>query len=60
MRTYEPIDWGRTLGAALSAALLLYVVVGRPWLCTWGTSHREATEPLPGDELVPGGRHHRA
>jgi hypothetical protein len=54
MRTHEPIGWGRTLGAALSAAVLLYVVAGRPWLRTWGTSHREATKPLPGDELVPG------
>jgi hypothetical protein len=53
MRTHEPIGCGRTLGAALSAVLLLSVVAGRLWLRTWGTTHREATEPLPGDELVP-------
>jgi hypothetical protein len=53
MRTHEPIGCGRTLGVGLSAALLLYVVAGRPWLRNWGTTHREAIEPLPGDELVP-------
>jgi hypothetical protein len=53
MQTHEPIGSGRTLGAALSAALLLYVAAGRPWLRTWGTSDRERTEPLAGDELVP-------
>jgi hypothetical protein len=53
MRRNETDSWGRTLGAGLSAALLLYMVVGRPWLRTWGTSDRERTEPLVGDELVP-------
>ena len=53
MRRHESISWGRPLVAGLSAALLLYQVVGRPWLRSWGTTPREATEPLPGDELVP-------
>ena len=53
MRRHESISWGRPLVAGLSAALLLYQVVGRPWLRSWGTTPREATEPLAGDELVP-------
>jgi hypothetical protein len=41
--------------AAVVAVLALYLLIVRPWHRRWGASRREATEPLPGDDLVPCG-----
>jgi hypothetical protein len=43
------------LGAGLAgaAALAAYLYVLRPWHLRWGATEEEATEVLPGDELVP-------
>jgi hypothetical protein len=38
----------------LAVFLLLYVGVVRPWHHQWGTIGSEATQALPGDNLVPG------
>ncbi|MDQ1474894.1 MAG: hypothetical protein QOE62_123, partial [Actinomycetota bacterium] len=37
----------------VDAALLVYFAAARPRLLRWGTSHQEARDPLPGDDLVP-------
>jgi hypothetical protein len=34
------------------AALAAYALVVRPWHIRWGATRSEATEPLPGDDLV--------
>jgi hypothetical protein len=46
---------GGMLGAGLAgiAALAAYIYAVRPWHLRWGATPEEATEPLPGDELVP-------
>ncbi|HEY2787789.1 MAG TPA: hypothetical protein VGJ05_22725 [Fimbriiglobus sp.] len=36
----------------IAGAGILYAIFVRPWQMTWGTTREEATEPLPGDELV--------
>ena len=41
--------------AAVLAVLVLYLLIGRPWHRRWGATRLEAAEPLPGDDLVPGG-----
>lgn len=38
----------------LAALLAVYVAVLRPWHLRWGTTAVEATEILPGDDLLPG------
>ncbi len=45
---------------AAAAMALVALVIGyrtriRPWMYSWGATHEEAVEGLPGDELVAGG-----
>ena len=40
--------------AVLAVLLAAYVVVLRPWHLRWGTTAVEATETLPGDDLLEG------
>ncbi len=35
------------------AAAASYMLVIRPWMLTWGTTHDEVDRLLPGDELIP-------
>ena len=34
------------------AAVVIYLIVVRPWSLTWGARRDEAARPLPGDEIV--------
>ena len=49
------MKWPKTLAACAvaGAAVAAYVAVLRPRHLRWGTTDAEATEPLPGDELMP-------
>ena len=40
-------------GAALIAATVVLSPLLRPWYTCWGASEAEASQPLPGDEIVP-------
>jgi hypothetical protein len=41
------------LAATGAAGLVAYALAVRPWHLRWGTTGREAEEPLPGDALIP-------
>ena len=47
---------GKTLlltAGAVTAGTVAYAFIARPWLIQWGITDEEASQALPGDELVP-------
>ena len=46
--------WARVLGHAVLGAGLLYALLLRPWMCTWGATAAEREAVLPGDDYIPG------
>jgi hypothetical protein len=41
----------------LTAAIVAYAVVVRPWMLGWGATDAERSGPLPGDDVVPDARY---
>ncbi len=41
------------IAATVAAGVALYVYLIRPWHLSWQTTPEEASQPMPGDDLVP-------
>jgi len=54
--SFKPLLLPLATFAALGAAALAYAAWVRPRMLRWGASANEATQPLPGDHLVPAPR----